>query len=46
MHGGFEKETPNFPTSTIMKIDLLELFKSMPALKQRLEHLRPNQKPG
>ena len=32
MHGGFENETPNIPTNTIMKIDLLELFAKVPAL--------------
>ena len=37
MHGGFEKETPNIPTNSIMKIDLLALFKNLPALKQKLE---------
>ena len=37
MHGGFEKETPNIPTNSIMKIDLLGLFRDLPALKQKLE---------
>ena len=37
MHGGFEKETPNFPTNTIMKIDLLALFRNLPTLKTKLE---------
>ena len=37
MHGGFEKETPNFPTNTIMKIDLMALFRNLPALKTKLE---------
>jgi hypothetical protein len=32
MHGGFENETPNIPTNTIMKIDLAQLFKSTPNL--------------
>lgn len=32
MHGGFENETPNIPTNSIMKIDLANLFKSNPAL--------------
>ena len=27
MHGGFENETPNIPTNSIMKIDLVNLFK-------------------
>ena len=33
MHGGFEKETPNIPTNSIMKIDLMALFRNLPALK-------------
>ena len=37
MHGGFENETPNIPTNTIMKIDLLELFAKVPALLQKLD---------
>ena len=37
MHGGFEKETPNIPTNSIMKIDLMTLFKNLPALKTKLE---------
>jgi hypothetical protein len=27
MHGGFENETPNIPTNTIVKLDLMNLFK-------------------
>lgn len=37
MHGGFENETPNIPTNSIMKIDLLELFAKVPALIQKLD---------
>lgn len=37
MHGGFEKETPNIPTNSIMKIDLLALFRNHAALKSKLE---------
>ena len=37
MHGGFEKETPNFPTNSIMKINILDLFRNMPSLKTKLE---------
>ena len=37
MHGGFEKETPNIPTISIMKIDLMALFRNLPALKTKLE---------
>lgn len=28
MHGGFENETPNIPTNTIMKIDITTTLKS------------------
>jgi len=37
MHGGFEKETPNIPTNSIIKIDLLSLFQYLPHLKTKLE---------
>ena len=37
MHGGFEKETPNFPTNSIMKINTLDLFQNKPTLKTKLE---------
>lgn len=37
MHGGFENETPNIPTNSIMKIDLTQLLKSTPVLLQKLE---------
>ena len=37
MHGGFEKETPNIPTNSIVKIDLLTLFQYLPHLKSKLE---------
>ena len=37
MHGGFEKETPNIPTNSIMKIDLMSIFKNLPALKTKLD---------
>ncbi len=32
MHGGFENETPNIPTNSIMKIDLMALVKGNPNL--------------
>ena len=32
MHGGFENETPNIPTNSIMKLDLMELFVKVPTL--------------
>lgn len=37
MHGGFENETPNIPTNSIMKLDLMELFQKVPSLVQKLE---------
>ena len=37
MHGGFENETPNIPTNSIMKIDLAQLLKNTPPLLQKLE---------
>jgi hypothetical protein len=37
MHGGFENETPNIPTNTIMKVDLVNLFRTSPNLLQKLE---------
>jgi hypothetical protein len=30
MHGGFDNETPNVPTNTIMKLDLMQLFAKTP----------------
>lgn len=37
MHGGFENETPNIPTATIMKVDTITLFKNAPTLLTKLE---------
>lgn len=37
MHGGFENETPNIPTNTIVRLDLLTVFKGNAALLQKLE---------
>ena len=37
MHGGFENETPNIPTNTIMKLDLMVLFQKAPNLATKLE---------
>ena len=37
MHGGFENETPNIPTNTIVKMDLLMVFKGNTVLLQKLE---------
>lgn len=37
MHGGFENETPNIPTNSIMKLDLLALFTKCQPLREKLE---------
>jgi len=37
MHGGFENETPNIPTNTIMKLDLMAHIKGHPQLIAKLE---------
>jgi len=37
MHGGFENETPNIPTNTIMKLELNALLKGTPNLTLKLE---------
>ncbi len=37
MHGGFENETPNIPTNSIVKIDLLAVFKGNAILLGKLE---------
>ena len=39
MHGGFENETPNIPTNSIMKLDLTELFAKSPVLLGKLEQV-------
>jgi protein phosphatase len=36
-HGGFENDTPNIPTNSIMKLDLAALLKSTPAFLAKLE---------
>ena len=37
MHGGFENETPNIPTNTIMQLELAQLLSSVPVLAAKLE---------
>ena len=37
MHGGFENETPNIPTNTIVKLDLTTVFKGNQAMLSKLE---------
>jgi hypothetical protein len=39
MHGGFENETPNIPTNTIVKLELPVIFKPTPALAAKLESI-------
>lgn len=42
MHGGFESETPNIPTNSIMKLDLLAHVKGNAQLMQKLENAFAN----
>ena len=42
MHGGFENETPNIPTNTIMKLDLNAHLKEDTFLMSKLEYLQSN----
>jgi hypothetical protein len=37
MHGGFENETPNIPTNTIVRLDLITVFKGNQNLLSKLE---------
>ena len=37
MHGGFENETPNIPTNSIMKLDLIAHVKGNTGLMTKLE---------
>lgn len=37
MHGGFENETPNIPTNSIMRLDLAAHFKGHAGLLGKLE---------
>jgi hypothetical protein len=47
MHGGFENETPNIPTNSIMKLDMVAHVKSNPYLLEKLEKASQiNFKPG
>lgn len=39
MHGGFENETPNIPTNTIVKLDLLSVFKGNQILIDKLKNV-------
>ena len=46
MHGGFENETPNIPTNSIMKLDLIAHVKTNTQLLQKLESAFANNKAG
>jgi hypothetical protein len=37
MHGGFENETPNIPTNSIMKLDLIAHVKGNAGLMAKIE---------
>jgi hypothetical protein len=37
VHGGFENETPNVPTNSIVKLDLYAILKTNASLVQKLE---------
>jgi protein phosphatase len=37
MHGGFENETPNIPTNTIVRLDLTTVFKGNQMMLSKLE---------
>lgn len=39
MHGGFENETPNIPTNSIVKLDLMAIFKGNAILTAKLESI-------
>ena len=47
MHGGFENETPNIPTNSIIKLDLMAHFKGNDMLISKIESAFNTQtKPG
>ena len=37
MHGGFENETPNIPTDSILKLDLVSYIKNIPLYMAKCE---------
>ncbi len=37
MHGGFENETPNIPTNTIVRLELTTVFKGNQMMLSKLE---------
>lgn len=40
MHGGFENETPNIPTNSIMKLDMVAHLKGNANLLAKLDNIR------
>ena len=44
MHGGFDNETPNIPTNSILKLDIVAHIKGNAALLAKLESSFANQK--
>jgi hypothetical protein len=37
MHGGFENDTPNIPTDSILKLDLISYIKNNPLYMSKIE---------
>lgn len=37
MHGGFENDTPNIPTDSILKLDFISYIKNIPLYMQKCE---------
>ena len=35
-HGGFDSDSPNIPTNSIIKVDLMKLVESTPSFKEKL----------
>ena len=46
MHGGFENETPNIPTNSILKLDLIAHVKGNSALLAKIESAYKSQIKG
>jgi hypothetical protein len=36
IHGGFENDSPNIPTNSILKLDLAKMLESAPGLREKL----------
>ena len=46
MHGGFDNESPTVPTDAIMKLDAVQVLKSVPLLLDKIEGLFGASSPG